>query len=346
MAAYPTHGDAQAPPTKEPPPAIESVKAKSPGRGRGQRARSPARPSKEPPPPIQSEKYSTGGHSTPDRDARRRMQSVAPTKEPPPAVGSQKFTFSDDGSDDDAPVVASMRTRPTGSHANPARIPSPPKRKPPRLNEENQADCAELSLMAAAEGNSAMVERAQAAIRAQLEHSYYERMKSADKKMPRVLFMGILGFLTLVDLEIMGMMFCGVWEFDDTNRCPLRDERYWLNNPNMSFWEQQGEKFRTPYHDKTNVFGDAWSHQLLVQSHIVTGAGLFAVCLVPMFVAKGGTLHLLFGRVFVVLWLLHLVNGLHNSMIILTTRGLVEERYISGKERAEFSLWLYVQFGM
>ena len=33
---------------------------------------------------------------------------------------------------------------------------------------------------------------------------------------------------------------------------------------------------------------------------------------IPLFVKKGGSIHIYAGRSFVCLWLLHLVNGLHN----------------------------------
>jgi Ca2+-binding EF-hand superfamily protein len=97
----------------------------------------------------------------------------------------------------------------------------------------------------------------------------------------------------------------------------------------------------TPFHGHENPFG--FIFQIFVTLHNLTGVALFAVCLVPLFVKKGGRAHKLFGRAFVILWILHLIDGLSNSGTILIARGFDATRYYDVTGQG-FSLYLYIQF--
>lgn len=97
----------------------------------------------------------------------------------------------------------------------------------------------------------------------------------------------------------------------------------------------------SPFHGHLNPFG--WVFQVFVSAHCVTGVALFLVCLVPLLVKKGGKAHRWFGRAFLLLWLLHLVDGLANSGQILMARGFDATRYLDVTGQG-FSLYLYLQF--
>ncbi len=97
----------------------------------------------------------------------------------------------------------------------------------------------------------------------------------------------------------------------------------------------------TPFHGHQNPFGGVF--QVFVGLHNLTGLALFAVCLVPLVVKKGGRVHKAFGRAFVVLWLFHLIDGLANSGTILIARGFDPTRYYDVTGQG-FSLYLYIQF--
>jgi hypothetical protein len=71
----------------------------------------------------------------------------------------------------------------------------------------------------------------------------------------------------------------------------------------------------TPLYGHPNPFGLVF--HFFVEAHDATGILLFVTCLVPLFARMGGTTHVRFGRAFVVIWLLHLVDGLANSGRIL-----------------------------
>ena len=77
-----------------------------------------------------------------------------------------------------------------------------------------------------------------------------------------------------------------------------------------------------------------------MQSHIYSGIALFALFSLPFFTRKGGAWHVFYGRLFVLAWLVHLVDGLVNSVIILITRGFDANNYPTDG----FSMYLYVQF--
>ncbi len=99
---------------------------------------------------------------------------------------------------------------------------------------------------------------------------------------------------------------------------------------------------KTPFQDNLNLHG--WPWQFFTRMHGMTGIALWAVCLVPLFTAKGDTLHRRFGRAFVFFWLLHLLDGLVNSSHTMTTRGFDPTHYLDSIQQG-FSLYLYVQFG-
>jgi calcium-binding protein CML len=99
----------------------------------------------------------------------------------------------------------------------------------------------------------------------------------------------------------------------------------------------------TPFHGHPNLFGWRFGFQGFVALHSITGILLFLVCLVPLLTVKGGKTHVVFGRAFVVFWLVHLFDGLVNSGQILMTRGFEPTRYLDATKQG-FSLYLYVQF--
>jgi Ca2+-binding EF-hand superfamily protein len=119
----------------------------------------------------------------------------------------------------------------------------------------------------------------------------------------------------------------------------------WFHDP--AYWAGPDHPLHatefTPLHHHPNPFGWRWGFQFFVGAHDVTGMLLFATCLIPLFVEKGGRAHVLVGRIFLGVWLLHLVDGLVNSGQIMLVRGFVPERYADVTNQG-FSLYLYMQF--
>ena len=62
----------------------------------------------------------------------------------------------------------------------------------------------------------------------------------------------------------------------------------------------------------------------------------------PFVTTKGSLWHIWIGRVFVAAWLVHLLDGLVNAIVILVSRGYHERNYPS----EGFSMYLYIQFGL
>lgn len=168
------------------------------------------------------------------------------------------------------------------------------------------------------------------AARRHLRKNAYARLREHDRAMPRNAFFAILAFLGLTRIACLFTMLAS-WQG-------------WFVDPR--FWAT-GEKLvaahYTPFHNHPNLFGWRFGFQGLVAMHNITGILLFAVCLVPLLSAKGDKIHVLFGRCFVVFWLLHLFDGLVNSGQLLLMRGMDPTHYLDSTKQG-FSLYLYVQF--
>lgn len=101
---------------------------------------------------------------------------------------------------------------------------------------------------------------------------------------------------------------------------------------------QGNSDFFTPFQEYPHLFGVVY--QILVSSHGITGVLLFLTIFWPVFSAKGGTVHIVFGRIVLFVWLWHLLDGLVNASVVLLSRGYNEERYPTDG----FSMWLFIQF--
>ncbi len=153
-------------------------------------------------------------------------------------------------------------------------------------------------------------------------------LRAHDGPMPNAAFAAIITLLLalrIYSLLCMGLAWQGAY----------LDPSTWATGETVS------TELVTPFHAHENPFG--WVFQIFVTLHNFTGVALFAVCLVPLFTKKGGRAHKAFGRVFVALWLLHLIDGLANSGTILIARGFDPTRYYDVTGQG-FSLYLYIQF--
>ncbi len=151
-----------------------------------------------------------------------------------------------------------------------------------------------------------------------------------DGAMARASFLTILGFLAYLKLQMVAtyIVAFGGW---------------WLD-PSTWVREDMSDAYATsPFHGFPNLYGALF--QGLSIGHNLTGMALFAVCLIPLFSEKGGRIHILFGRAFVLVWLAHLVNGLGNSAQILATRGVDATHYLDMVDQG-FPFYAFIQFGL
>lgn len=163
-----------------------------------------------------------------------------------------------------------------------------------------------------------------------LRENVYARMHATGRTMPPWLFPSLLTGLTLLRIFCIAVLVASYFEW-------FVDPSSWATGSPVT------ASHHTPFHGHPNLYGWRFAFQGLVGMHVVTGAGLLLVCLVPLLSRKGGRVHVLFGRVFVALWAVHLLDGLINSAQILLTRGFEPTRYLDST-RQGFSLYLYVQF--
>ncbi|MCA9623844.1 MAG: hypothetical protein KC731_32705, partial [Myxococcales bacterium] len=163
-----------------------------------------------------------------------------------------------------------------------------------------------------------------------LRRNAFLTLRAHDGRMTAAVFGGVLALL--VALRVGSLLT--LWA---AHAGWFLDARFWVSDAPMV------ADHVTPFHGHPNPFGWRFGFQGLVTMHVVTGVGLFAVCLVPLFTAKGKPWHVRFGRAFVLLWLVHLFNGLINSAQILLVRGFEPTRYPQVPGQG-FSLYLYVQF--
>jgi Ca2+-binding EF-hand superfamily protein len=168
------------------------------------------------------------------------------------------------------------------------------------------------------------------AVRVHLRRNAFLALREHTRAMPHAIFLCVLVPLVLYRISTW-LVFLAAW-------------RGWLVD--QSYWADGGmghAAYVTPFHGHPNPFGWRFGFQGFVAMHNITGMLLFAVCLVPLFASKGGKLHVRFGRAFVLLWLLHMLDGLANSSQILLVRGLEPTRYYDTLGTG-FSLYLYIQF--
>lgn len=151
-----------------------------------------------------------------------------------------------------------------------------------------------------------------------------------DRAMARGPFLAILSFLVYLKIQMVVTytVAFGGWWLDPTT---------WVR-------EDMSDAYgSSPFHGFPNLYGALF--QGLTIGHNLTGMGLFAVCLVPLFSEKGRRTHILFGRAFVLIWLVHLTNGLANSAQILATRGVDATRYLDMVDQG-FPFYAFIQFGL
>ena len=163
-----------------------------------------------------------------------------------------------------------------------------------------------------------------------LQENAYVRVRGDRRSLPAWVFPSILTCFTLIRVLCVAVLVAA-WQGW------LLDPRFWATGSPVT------AEHHTPFHGLPNLYGWRFGFQGFVSMHAITGAGLLLVCLIPLFARKGGRTHAIFGRVFVGIWVLHLVNGLVNSAQILLTRGLDPSRYLSTTGQG-FSLYLYLQF--
>jgi Ca2+-binding EF-hand superfamily protein len=164
--------------------------------------------------------------------------------------------------------------------------------------------------------------------RDRLRRNAFLRLRQHDAAMPARAFFAIVAALVGLRLYSMACMVvaAGGWA--------LAPETWATDVPMRT-------ELTTLLYGHPNPFG--WLFQVLVDLHDATGLLLFATCLVPLLSRPGGPTHVRFGRIFVVLWLLHLIDGLINSGRILMARGFEPTRYLDVTNQG-FSLYLYLQF--
>lgn len=164
-----------------------------------------------------------------------------------------------------------------------------------------------------------------------LRRNAFVQLQMHDRAMVRALFLAIL--LTFVFLRLYSLF------------CVLAAAQGWFLDPQVwAAGHTVTTAHTTPFHGYPNPFGTRFGFQFFVTAHGFTGALLFVCCLIPLWTRKGAPLHVAAGRAFLLLWLLHLLDGLINSGQILVTRGFAPLRYYDTIGQG-FSLYLYIQFG-
>lgn len=166
--------------------------------------------------------------------------------------------------------------------------------------------------------------------RDRIRRNVFLRLRQHDRAMPRAAFFSVLAVLLALRAHSIVCMLIA-WQG-------------WMLDP--SVWctgAPAVTEYVTPFHQHPNPFGWRGGFQPLVAMHGLTGLLLFATCLVPLFARPGGLLHVRAGRAFVIVWLVHLVNGLVNSGHIMVARGFEPTRYFDVTNQG-FSLYLFLQF--
>ncbi|AKF03517.1 EF-hand domain-containing protein [Sandaracinus amylolyticus] len=166
--------------------------------------------------------------------------------------------------------------------------------------------------------------------RDRIRRNAFLRLRQHHRAMPRAAFLAVLAILLALRVHSIVCMLLA-WQGG------LAYPTTWATGA------QVVTEHVTPFHHHPNPFGWRWGFQLFVGLHDVTGILLFATCLVPLLATPGSALHVRAGRVFVVVWLLHLIDGLINSGHILIARGFEPTRYYDVTNQG-FSLYLYLQF--
>ena len=164
--------------------------------------------------------------------------------------------------------------------------------------------------------------------RDRLRRNAFLRLRQHDGAMPRGAFLAIVSVLVALRVYSIVCMAvaAGGWALEPDT---------WARDAPMH------TELTTPLYGHPNPFGLVF--HFFVEAHDATGILLFVTCLVPLFARMGGPTHVRFGRAFVVIWLLHLVDGLANSGRILVARGFEPTRYLDVTGQG-FSLYLYLQF--
>ncbi len=155
-----------------------------------------------------------------------------------------------------------------------------------------------------------------------------ENYKAYDKQ---YIMYTLLAFLVVYKILILSSFFFAWTEW-------YLDPQYWNTSTNNQI------NVYSPFHGHKNYYGWNYFFQGFLIMHGVTGVLLFVVCLIPLISKKGNYIHRFFGRLFVSLWIIHLLNGLINSHHILITRGLNPHNY-PDVETVGFPLYTFVQFG-
>ena len=158
----------------------------------------------------------------------------------------------------------------------------------------------------------------------------YARRSGERRSLPAWVFPSLLTGFAALRVLCVGVLIAAWLDW-------LVDPRFWATGAPVT------AAHTTPFHKHPNLFGWRFGFQGLVHMHVITGVGLLLVCLVPLVTKKGGRAHARFGKAFVALWAVHLLDGLINSAQILLARGFDPTRYLSSTKQG-FSLYLYVQF--
>ncbi|MDQ3031272.1 MAG: EF-hand domain-containing protein [Myxococcota bacterium] len=164
--------------------------------------------------------------------------------------------------------------------------------------------------------------------RDRIRRNAFLRLRQHGRAMPRAAFLAVLAVLVGLRVHsVVCMIVAGTGQ--------LLDRATWATGAPVI------TEHVTPFHAHPNPFG--WGFQLLVWAHDLTGVLLFTLCLIPLVAKPGTPVHVRAGRAFVVVWLVHLLDGLINSGHILVARGFEPTRYFDVTGQG-FSLYLYLQF--
>lgn len=165
---------------------------------------------------------------------------------------------------------------------------------------------------------------AQAYARGYIVRRYFRRVAKATQRMPAAAFWALTAFFVVAKVSILVVL---ILAWADTFTA------FGVAPPQTGL-----SQWASPMQDHPHDWG-SW-YQSLLQSHIVSGVGLFAAVLIPIVVRKGGAVHVWVGRAFMVLWVWHMLDGLINASTVLLNRGYHEDLYPTDG----FTMWLYVQF--
>lgn len=169
--------------------------------------------------------------------------------------------------------------------------------------------------------------RLQAVARGKRTRKAWEYLRSHDNKMSRWAFWPLFFFFLAAKVELALCLLAAATD---------QLTQYGVAPPTSAT-----AQFTTPFQKHPHNWGTLY--QLSVVGHIITGSLLLVSMWVPMFTEKGAKVHRMFGRLFALAWVAHMLDGLFNASRVIITRGYHEELYPQPDEG--FSLWLYVQFG-